>query len=108
MTALNRAIIRTERLPGDVDALNAGGAIDSSLLFNTFENVAFTRFSGLETARAHFLKLGAPFVHLAGSGPTLYTITTDKGRAEELCFLLEKQQMKSYLAEIPFMIEKTA
>jgi 4-diphosphocytidyl-2-C-methyl-D-erythritol kinase len=83
-----------------VEVLRAGRGFDSSYLFNTFENVAYTRFSGLETAREHFLKLGAPFVHLAGSGPALYTLMDNKAEARELCVLLEKQNMKSYLVEI--------
>ncbi len=82
-----------------VEALKTGGEFDPSMLFNTFENVAFDRFSGLNTAREHFIKLGAPFVHLAGSGPALYTMLDDKDRAEELCALLEKQNMQAFLAE---------
>ncbi len=94
----------TQRL---VDVLEGGGRFEPSLLFNTFENVAFTRFSGLDIARAHFLKLGAPFVHLAGSGPTLFTRLEDRNKAEELCIFLRKQRMESYLVGTPAEIEKT-
>ncbi len=83
-----------------VEVLKAGRGFDSSYLFNTFENVAYTRFPGLDAAREHFIKLGAPFAHLAGSGPTLYTLLDKKTQAEELCVLLEKQNMKSFLVEI--------
>jgi len=93
----------TQRL---VEEMEGGGRFEPSLLFNTFENVAFTRFFGLDVAREHFLKLGAPFVHLAGSGPTLYTMLEDKNKAEELCVLLGKQRMESYLAKTPAEIEK--
>jgi len=86
----------TEKL---VKALHERRGLKPSLLFNTFENVALDRFSGLSVAREHFIKLGAPFVHLAGSGPTLYTLLDDKSRAEELCSLLEKQNMQAFLAE---------
>ncbi|MFC2038944.1 4-(cytidine 5'-diphospho)-2-C-methyl-D-erythritol kinase [Chloroflexota bacterium] len=81
------------------ESLEKGGEPDHSLLFNTFENVAFESFPGLDAARAHFLKMGAPFVHLAGSGPTLFTILNDKEKAEELCSLLRKQNMQAYTAE---------
>jgi 4-diphosphocytidyl-2-C-methyl-D-erythritol kinase len=82
-----------------VEVLKAGRGFDSSYLFNTFENVAFTRFSGLDIAREHFIKLGAPFVHLAGSGPTLFTLLNKKTEAEELCILLKKQNMESHVVE---------
>ena len=80
-----------------VDELKAGKP--PSLLFNTFENVAFSLFPGLATAREHVIKLGATDVHLAGSGPALFSILPDKARAEELYSLLERQQMAPYLAE---------
>jgi 4-diphosphocytidyl-2-C-methyl-D-erythritol kinase len=83
------------------DVLKAGGAFEPSLLFNTFENVAFGIFPGLDTARGHILSMGAPFVHLAGSGPTLFTLLDDRERAEELCSLLGKQNMEAHLAETP-------
>ncbi len=55
----------TERL---VEALREGKEFTPSFLFNTFENVAFTRFSELSVYREHFEKVGSTDVHLAGSG----------------------------------------
>lgn len=81
------------------DAVKAGKQFSPSLLFNTFENVAFDLFPGLGVAREHFAKLGAADVHLAGSGPGLFTVLPDKSRAEELYALLRQQQMSSCLAE---------
>ena len=89
-----------------VEELKAGKQFTPSLLFNTFENVAFTRFSGLGVARQHFIKISATDVHLAGSGPALFTLVKDKTRAEELYTLLQKQRMEPYLAEILSGIEK--
>ena len=82
-----------------VDELKAGKPFSASLLFNTFENVAFSLFPGLGAAREHFIKLGASGVHLAGSGPALFSIMSDKNQAEALCSQLERQQMSPYLAE---------
>jgi 4-diphosphocytidyl-2-C-methyl-D-erythritol kinase len=82
-----------------LEVLETGGEPEPSLLFNTFENVAFSRFSGLETARAHFIKLGAPFAHLAGSGPALYTFVETPEKAGELGYLLEKQRIKAFAVE---------
>lgn len=95
----------TQRL---VEALGKGEPLSPSLLFNTFENVAFKVFPGMDTAREHFIKLGASDVHLAGSGPALFTLFLaplnkggrgDKARAEELYSLLQQQRMNPYLAE---------
>ncbi len=80
-----------------VDELKAG--LPPSLLFNTFENVAFSLFPGLGAAREHFIKLGAADVHLAGSGPALFSLMPDKAQAVELYSQLEKQKMSPYLAE---------
>ncbi|MBI2830365.1 MAG: 4-(cytidine 5'-diphospho)-2-C-methyl-D-erythritol kinase, partial [Chloroflexi bacterium] len=52
----------TDRL---VDALRSGQEIDSSYLFNTFENVAFDYFPDLKIYRDHMLNVGATAVHLA-------------------------------------------
>ncbi|MEE8418812.1 MAG: 4-(cytidine 5'-diphospho)-2-C-methyl-D-erythritol kinase [Dehalococcoidales bacterium] len=88
------------------DRLEKGGEFDPSLLFNTFENVAFDIFPGLEAARGHFIKLGAADVHLAGSGPALFTLMEDKAAAEEMCSLLGRQRMEPHLAGTLASIEK--
>ncbi len=83
-----------------VARLKAGGEFVPSLLFNTFENVAFTtRFSELSVYRGHTVKLGAADVHLAGSGPALFTLVTDKKQAEDLYLRLQQQKMESYLVD---------
>ncbi len=86
----------TQRL---VEELKAGREFTPSLLFNTFENVAFTRFPELDVSRSHMVKMGASDVHLAGSGPALFTLVKDKAKAEELCLLLQKQRLESYLID---------
>jgi len=70
---------------------------DMSLLFNTFENVAYDSFSGLSVYKEHLIRLGAPHVHLAGSGPTLFTMFKDRVQAEDLYNSCKKQGMKAYL-----------
>ncbi|MFC1915431.1 4-(cytidine 5'-diphospho)-2-C-methyl-D-erythritol kinase [Chloroflexota bacterium] len=72
---------------------------EPSILFNTFENVAFTLFPRLKVYRDHILKVGAPNVHLAGSGPALFTLLKDKVRARELYTCYRQQKMETYLAE---------
>jgi len=89
-----------------VEKLKAGRDFENSLLFNTFENVAFSLFPGLDAARKHFIKLGVARVHLAGSGPSLFTLFEDKDRAERLFLLLREQRMEPYLVETLNDVEK--
>jgi len=73
------------------------GAVSPSLLFNTFENVAYGFFPRLRVYKEHFLKLGAASVHLAGSGPTLFSLLEDKSKAEELYKRCQDQGLECYL-----------
>lgn len=85
----------TERL---VKALREGGEFRPAMLFNTFENIAFED-NILRMYRAHLLKLGAPHVHLAGSGPAIFTMFKDKVKAEELFRRCRDQGLRVYLGE---------
>jgi 4-diphosphocytidyl-2-C-methyl-D-erythritol kinase len=87
-----------------VEEVTSGGAIPS--LFNTFENVAYKVFPGLNVFKDHFIKLGAENVHLAGSGPVLFTVVPDLTSAEDLYIQLEKQQMYPVIAKTDKGIEK--
>jgi 4-diphosphocytidyl-2-C-methyl-D-erythritol kinase len=86
----------TERF---IKALKAGGEFEPSMLFNTFENIAFDRFSGLKAYKEHFIKLGAPNIHLAGSGPALFTLVEDRAEAERIYKNLQKQGLECYLTD---------
>ncbi len=86
----------TERL---VRAIKAGKEVTPDLLFNVFEKVAYTRFPELGTARNIMLESGADNVHLAGSGPTLFTLAGEEGMAEELRGRLEKRGLEAVVAE---------
>ena len=70
----------------------------TSVLFNTFENVVFTRGEELTDYRDHLLKLGAPNVHLAGSGPTLFILLEKKLRLKN-CSAAARPEMEAYLTE---------
>ncbi len=82
-----------------IKVLNEGGKFEPSMLFNTFENVAFDFFPGLKVYKGHFKKLGAPYVRLAGSGPTLFTLLENKAQAEDLYTRCQNQGMECYLVE---------
>ena len=93
----------TERL---IKALKAGREFMPSMLFNTFDNVAFDSFTGLREYWQEFVKAGAKDVHLAGSGPALFTLIEDKAQAEDLCIRLQQQGLESYLTETLATIEE--
>jgi len=84
---------------GLVERLREGRDFTSSLLFNTFENITFAWDSELHPYREHILSLGAANVHLAGSGPTLFTLVKDRAEAEDLYARCQQQNMETYLIE---------
>lgn len=86
----------TRRLVGRIEA---GGEFNASLLFNTFEKVAFTGDPELEVHRSRILKTGATNVHLAGSGPALFTLLEDRAEAEGLHKRIQQQGMECYLTD---------
>ncbi|MBA7469547.1 4-diphosphocytidyl-2-C-methyl-D-erythritol kinase [subsurface metagenome] len=86
----------TDRL---VTLLNRGGEVTASSLFNVFDEVALANFAGLDRYREQFLKAGAQKVHLAGSGPALFTLMEGKSQAEKIYENLQKQGLASYLSE---------
>lgn len=86
----------TEKLLQD---LEKGKRFGQESLFNVFENVFFTRNSELNTYREHIKKIGAPYVHLAGSGPAMFTLIEDKNESVDLATRLKNQGMEVYLVE---------
>jgi 4-diphosphocytidyl-2-C-methyl-D-erythritol kinase len=86
----------TERV---AETLREGKEFTSTFLFNTFENIVFTDLSEINVYRKHIMKTGADNVHLAGSGPTLFTLLKNKAEAEDLYVGLKQQKMETYLTE---------
>jgi 4-diphosphocytidyl-2-C-methyl-D-erythritol kinase len=81
-----------------LSSLRQGKTIDHSLMFNVFEKVAFDFFPGLDKYRKTLEEAGAPGVYLAGSGPCLFTFSSEKEEAGELFSRLGKQGLECYLA----------
>ncbi len=71
--------------------------IDPPQMFNVFENIAFDFFPRLAEYKQAFQRTGAGSVHLAGSGPGLFTIMADEGQARKLCSDLIKEGLESYV-----------
>jgi 4-diphosphocytidyl-2-C-methyl-D-erythritol kinase len=74
-----------------------GGNVDHSFLSNVFERVAFDFFPALSDFRSSLVKAGAESVHLAGSGPTLFSLVADKPRGEAILSRLKKERLDAYL-----------
>ncbi len=86
----------TERL---VASLSTGGEVAPSMLFNVFDEVALDSFVGLRQYWERFWQAGAESVHLAGSGPALFSIMGDKPQAEKIYRHLQGLGLESYLVE---------
>lgn len=82
------------------------GEFKPSMLFNTFENVAFEYFPELKVCKGHLVKLGASDVHLAGSGPALFTLVEDKAQAEDLYTRCQQQGIGCYLTDTLTSVER--
>ncbi len=93
---------KTERM---VSLLTRGGDVAPDSLFNVFDDVAYDAFKELGSYRQKFLKAGADSVHLAGSGPALFTLVKEKAQAEMIYTGLKKQRLKVRLVETLESIE---
>jgi len=89
-----------------VAGLTGGAEVTSSMLFNVFEEVAHDNFAGLGEYQKQFLQAGASSVHLAGSGPALFTLVKNKAQAEKIYGNLQKQGLECYLTETSAAVEE--
>jgi len=79
-------------------SLTQGKRPDADVIFNVFEKVASDFFPGLDKYRKALEEAGVVGVHLAGSGPCLYTFFSVEKEAGELFSRLKKQGLDCYLA----------
>jgi len=52
------------------------------------------------------MKIGARNVHLAGSGPALFTLHKDRAEAEDLHIRLHQQGMETYLTDTVSTVQR--
>jgi 4-diphosphocytidyl-2-C-methyl-D-erythritol kinase len=67
--------------------------------YSAFDDLSLSLFSGLDHFRSQFLAAGAGEVHLAGAGPTLFTLVGGRVEGETIFHRLKKQRLEAYLAE---------
>jgi len=67
--------------------------------YNVFDDLSLSLFPGLDYYRTQFLAAGAGEVHLAGAGPTLFTLVGGRVNGETIVHRLKNQRMETYLAE---------
>jgi 4-diphosphocytidyl-2-C-methyl-D-erythritol kinase len=82
-----------------VSAIERGVVRDGLSVYNAFDAIAFEMYEGMEWYWKQFMSAGAPEVHLAGSGPTLFTLLPDRGRAEELHRSLLDLGLETYIVK---------
>lgn len=72
--------------------------INPALLFNVFDAVAFDIFPELKIYWMSLEQAGATDIHLAGSGPTIFTPVANEKMGTALCQLLTRQGFTAYAA----------
>jgi 4-diphosphocytidyl-2-C-methyl-D-erythritol kinase len=82
-----------------IEMLDRQEDVSSLPLFNVFEQVAEAVYTGLGRWRQRFLELGAANIHLAGSGPTLFSIGGNRAQAERLERALVAEGLETYLVQ---------
>ncbi|MFC2033007.1 4-(cytidine 5'-diphospho)-2-C-methyl-D-erythritol kinase [Chloroflexota bacterium] len=81
-----------------IEVLKEGKEVTHSLLFNIFENIAFAPGSKLRLYRELIARMGTDNIHLAGSGPSLFSLVKDEAQADDLYTRCKDQGMEAYVA----------
>jgi 4-diphosphocytidyl-2-C-methyl-D-erythritol kinase len=82
-----------------INMLEGRAAAPGLSLYNVFDDVALRFFPALAESKQKFMEAGARDVHLAGSGPTLYTALRDESKADDIHQKLLKMKLEAYLTE---------
>lgn len=82
-----------------VKKISRGSELSPADLYNGFEHIAFSAFPGLSIYRQRFLDCGAGAVHLAGSGPSLFTLVDNRAEGEEILRQLREARLEAHLVQ---------
>jgi len=75
-------------------------------MFNALSDAAMKGYDGLREYHQRFQEAGADKVHLAGSGPSLFTLTQDRAKAREIYENLRRQGLECYIADTLDPVDK--
>lgn len=78
--------------------LAAGGPLASALLYNAFRRAALAQFPGLEGGWRELEGLAGAPAHLAGSGPSLFTLVSGPAQGQRLLERLRGRGYQAWLA----------
>jgi 4-diphosphocytidyl-2-C-methyl-D-erythritol kinase len=81
-----------------VNMLEGSVTGQKSGVYNVFDSIGMRYFSGLREYRRQFSEAGAIDIHLAGSGPTLFTLLQDEVKAGEIQKKIQQQGLETCLA----------
>jgi 4-diphosphocytidyl-2-C-methyl-D-erythritol kinase len=79
--------------------ISTGGKTGHAQLFNVFDSVIPAAYPGLDGYRSIFSCAGAEEIHLAGSGPMLFTALQDEQAAASIHSKLTSRDIQSFLVE---------
>jgi 4-diphosphocytidyl-2-C-methyl-D-erythritol kinase len=82
-----------------VSAIGSDGRESLPLMYNTFDAVAFEMYEGMEWYWKQFLSAGAPEVHLAGAGPTLFTLLSGRKQVEGIYRSLSELGLETHIVQ---------
>jgi 4-diphosphocytidyl-2-C-methyl-D-erythritol kinase len=82
-----------------VEVIKRGETIKAEMCHNVFDDIAFASVPGLDEYRLRFLAAGATQVHLAGSGPALFSLMEGEAQSEGIYRRLKQDKVEAYLAE---------
>jgi 4-diphosphocytidyl-2-C-methyl-D-erythritol kinase len=80
-----------------INALVKENRLSGQYLYNAFDALAFKAYPGMDVCWDNFKRAGAEHIHLAGSGPVLYTMLEDKNGAESLAGKLKSLPLKTFV-----------
>lgn len=79
-----------------VARLTKGAALDAAMLVNAFERVAYRVFPSLASFADAMRAAGAERVHLAGSGPSLFTLAPDEASGKAMAERLSAGGLRAW------------
>jgi 4-diphosphocytidyl-2-C-methyl-D-erythritol kinase len=90
------------------DAIGRGRSLEDEHLSNVFDGPAFRTFPELERLRRALLEAGARSVHLAGSGPAVFTPAGDAAQRERLARAAAQAGARAFVAATTTAAEAVA